>query len=253
MNHLKIENIQPEITILELNRPDSRNALTIEMLNEIQHAVHQISGEQRARVLMIKGAGPVFCAGLDLKEAQSTGKAHELANSMADALKSLYFCPLVTIAVAHGAAIAGGAGLLSACDLVIAAEGTKIGYPETRRGLVAAMVLALLKRQIGDRATRELTLTGELIHAQKALSIGLITRVAFAEQLWPQALEMAQSVLKGAPNATRLTKTLISDLDPVRLDHDVDRALAFHMQARASDEATEGIKAFSEKREPSWK
>lgn len=251
-NLVNVTKHQDGITVLELNRPDARNALNVALLHDLQEGIHIASKQPGQRVLIIKAAGSVFSAGIDLKEAANENQAHQLAHSIADALKAVYFCPMVTIAAVQGDAIAGGAGILSACDLVIAAEGAKIGYPETRRGLVAAIVMTLLKRQIGDRFVRELLLTGELISAERAQDIGLINHVAPPSQLMGQAIVLAQSVLKGAPMATRLTKTLLEELDPVRLENDVDRALAFHMQARASDEAAEGILAFAEKREPVW-
>src|SRR5581483_5685167 len=113
------------------------------------------------RVLILRGTGAAFCAGLDLKEASDHAKAHATAELVANTLIALSETRLVTIAAVHGAAVAGGAGIMSACDFVVAARGTKIGYPEVRRGLVAGLVMTFLRRQTGERNMRELLLGAE--------------------------------------------------------------------------------------------
>src|SRR6266699_656164 len=142
-----IEKQSPQVTVLTLNRPERRNSLTIELLNELIAAVKVASDQPSERVLILRGAGAAFCTGLDLKEAADQKKAHATAEMVAKALITLAETRLVTIAAVHGAAVAGGAGIMSACDFVIAAEKTKIGYPEVRRGLVAGLVITFLRRQ----------------------------------------------------------------------------------------------------------
>src|SRR5256884_1795661 len=119
---------------------------------------------------------------------------------VANTLVAISQTRLVTIAAVHGAAVAGGAGIMSACDFVVAAQKTKIGYPEVRRGLVAGLVMTFLRRQIGERNTRELVLGGELIEAERAREIGLVNRVVAPDQLMAEAQKFADSVLQGAPN-----------------------------------------------------
>src|SRR5439155_501521 len=133
------------------------------------------------------------------------------AEMVAKALLALSQTPLVTIAAVHGAAVAGGAGLMSACDFVVAAEGTKIGYPEVRRGLVAGLVMTFLRRQIGERNMSELLLGSELISAERAKEIGLVNRVVSQENLMSEAQRFADSVLQGAPGALTQTKRLIEE------------------------------------------
>src|SRR5205807_10565833 len=116
------------------------------------------------------------------------------------------------IAAVHGAAVAGGAGIMSACDFIVAAEKTKIGYPEVRRGLVAGLVMTFLRRQVGERSTRELVLGGELIDAERAREIGLVNRVVARDELMNEAHKFADSILQGAPNAIAQTKRLIEEL-----------------------------------------
>src|SRR4029453_4256689 len=152
-------------------------------------------------VLILRGAGAAFCTGLDLKEAANTTKAHATAEMVANTLVAISQTRLVTIAAVHGAAVAGGAGIMSACDFVFAAEGTKIGYPEVGRGLVAGLVMTFLRRQIGERNMRELLLGSELIKAEYAKEIGLVNRVVAQDDLMSEAQKFADSVLQGAPHA----------------------------------------------------
>ena len=247
-----IEKKSPQITVVTLNRSERRNSLTIELLNELIAAIRVASDEPRERVLILRGAGAAFCTGLDLKEAADLKKAQMTAELVAKTLITLAETRLVTIAAVHGAAVAGGAGVMSACDFVVAAEKTKIGYPEVRRGLVAGLVMIFLRRQVGERNMRELVLGGELIDAERAREIGLVNRVVAPDQLLYEAQRFADSVLQGAPNALAQTKRLIEELWSTSVKEDVDLALKHHMQARESAEAREGIAAFNEKRPPNW-
>jgi len=247
-----IEKQSPQITVVTLNRPERRNSLTIELLNELVASIKVASDQADERVLILRGAGAAFCTGLDLKEAADRKKAHMTAELVAKALTTLAETRLVTIAAVHGAAVAGGAGIMSACDFVVAAEKTKIGYPEVRRGLVAGLVMTFLRRQAGERNMRELVLGGELIDAERAREIGLVNRVVAPDQLMIQAQKFADSVLQGAPNAIVQTKRLIEELWSTSVKEDVDLALKHHMRARESAEAREGIAAFNERRKPNW-
>ena len=247
-----IEKQTPQITVLTLNRPERRNALTIELLGELIAAIKIASDEAQARVLILRGAGAAFCTGLDLKEAADPAKAHATAEMVARTLIAISQTRLITIAAVHGAAVAGGAGIMSACDFVVAAEGTRIGYPEVRRGLVAGLVMTFLRRQVGERNMRELLLGSELIKAERAKEIGLVNRVVAQDDLMSEAQEFADSVLQGAPDALAQTKRLIEELWWRSVKEDVELALKYHMQARESSEAHEGIAAFNEKRLPNW-
>jgi methylglutaconyl-CoA hydratase len=247
-----IEKQTPQVTVLTLNRPKRRNALTTELLGELVAAIKIASDEPQERVLILRGAGAAFCTGLDLKEAADPAKAHATAEMVARTLIAISQTRLITIAAVHGAAVAGGAGIMSACDFVVAAEGTRIGYPEVRRGLVAGLVMTFLRRQVGERNMRELLLGSELIKAKRAKEIGLVNRVVAQDDLMSEAQKFADSILQGAPDALTQTKQLIEELWWRSVKEDVDLALRYHMQARESDEAREGIAAFNEKRSPIW-
>src|SRR3954447_19643269 len=247
-----IEKESPQINVVTLNRPERRNALTIELLTELCAAINVASEQPEQRVLILRGAGAAFCTGLDLKEAADTTKAHATAEMVANTLIAISQTRLVTIAAIHGAAVAGGAGIMSACDFVVAAERTKIGYPEVRRGLVAGLVMTFLRRQVSERNLRELLFGGELIDAVRAKEIGLVNRVVANDDLMTEAQKFAQSVLQGAPGALAQTKRLIEELWYSSVKDDVELALRYHMQARESKEARKGIAAFNEKRKPKW-
>jgi methylglutaconyl-CoA hydratase len=247
-----IEKQTPQIAVLTLNRPERRNALSIQLLTELAAAIKMASDEPQERILILRGAGLAFCTGLDLKEAADQTNAHATADMVAKTLIALSQTRLITIAAVHGAAVAGGAGIMSACDYVVAAEKTKIGYPEVRRGLVAGLVMSFLRRQVRERDIRELLLGSELIDARRALEMGLVNRVVPADDLMNEAQIFANSVLQGAPNAVMQTKRLIEELWSSSVQEDVELMLKHHMQARESTEAREGIAAFNEKRKPNW-
>jgi methylglutaconyl-CoA hydratase len=247
-----IEKQTPQITVVTLNRPERRNALTLELLTQLYAAIKVTSEQPDGRIIILRGAGAAFCTGLDLKEAADQTKAHATAEMVANTLVAISQTHLITIAAVHGAAVAGGAGIMSACDFVVAAERTKIGYPEVRRGLVAGLVMTFVRRQAGERNMRELLLGSELIDAERAKEIGLVNRVVAKDDLMSEALKFAGSVLQGAPGALAHTKRLVDELWWRSVKQDVELALKYHMQARDSTDAREGIAAFNEKRKPKW-
>ena len=140
-------------------------------MSELADALDKTSADPQKRVLILRGAGKAFCAGLDLQETTVVEKAHRSAEMVAKTLLAISQTRLITIAQMHGAAVAGGAGLMSACDFVVAAKRTKIGYPETKRGLVAGLVMTFLRRQLRERDIRELLFTGDLISASAPVKL----------------------------------------------------------------------------------
>lgn len=252
MSTVLIEEKSPHISVLTLNRPERRNALTLELLTELCAAIKAAEADEQRRILILRGAGKAFCAGLDLQETLVTEDAHRSAGMVARTLRAVAETRLITIAQIHGAAVAGGAGIMSACDFVVAASRTKIGYPEGKRGLVAGLVMTFLRRQLRERDIRELLLTGELITAERAKEMGLVNRVVAADELEPETTKIANAILQNAPQALVQTKRLIAELWSSSVRDDVEKAVRYHTQARESDEAKEGIAAFLEKRPPRW-
>jgi methylglutaconyl-CoA hydratase len=241
------------LTTLTLNRPDKRNALNVELLDALAAAIAAAEADATQRILILRGAGKVFCSGLDLAEATEPQRAHASAERIGAALRALATTRLMTIAVVQGAAIAGGAGLMSACDFAVATRDAKFGYPEIRRGLVPALIMTFLRRQLRERDARELLLLGKLFDAAHAHAIGLINRVVADEAALETEVRMiVSSLLQGAPTALAETKKLLADLWPSPITRDLDAAHDFHVSARNSTEAQEGIAAFLEKRAPRW-
>jgi methylglutaconyl-CoA hydratase len=241
------------VTTVTLNRPDKRNALNVELLEQLCAAIAAAESDPAQRILILRGAGTVFSSGLDLAEAAQPGRAEASAELVGRALFAVSTSRLISIAAVHGAAIAGGAGLMSACDFVVAVGDTKFGYPELRRGLVPALIMTFLRRQLRERDARELLLLGKLFDAEKALAIGLVNRVvANSTALDTEVSTIVSSLLQGAPQALAETKKILTELWPVSLADDLKHAHEFHLSARKSAEAKEGIAAFNEKRAPNW-
>src|SRR3954452_8307111 len=216
-----VEKQSAHTTVITLNRPERRNSLTIELMTELTNAVEDADRDPTQRILILRGAGKAFCTGLDLAEVSQSEKAHESAGLVARMLLAISQTRLVTIAAVHGAAVAGGAGIMSACDFVVAAERTKIGYPEVRRGLVAGLVMTFLRRQLRERDARELLLGGELFDAERAKEIGLVNRVVAKDHLDAEADKIIASVSQGAPQALANTKQLLEDLWSTTVAQDI--------------------------------
>lgn len=237
---------------LVLRRADQRNALSLALLEELCTAVESLAADGVTRVVLLRGEGPVFSAGLDLHEAAEESLMERSAASVERTLQLLRETPLVTIAVVQGGAFAGGAGLMAACDIVVAAEDARIGFPEARRGLLPALIGDLLRTRIREGDLRALFLTGEPIDARRAREIGLVQHVVPASQLLEEALRVARSVLAGGPETIRATKRLLADLFPAG-GAAASRSMGeWHLEARRSAEAREGLRAFLEKRPPRW-
>ncbi len=247
-----VEGVRDGITVVSLNRPGKRNALSSELVEALCRTVAEIETDRSQRVLILKGEGPVFCSGMDLHEAAEPGSTERLSLGVEHLLRAIRGSSLISIASVHGAALAGGAGLMSACDFVVAAEDAKIGYPEVHRGLVPALVMTFLVRQVGDRNARELVLLGEMIGAAQALAVGLVNCVVPSAECMESALALADKILRGAPMAVARTKQALEALAGSDLDEDLARARSHHLVARSSAEAREGLAAFLEKRPPRW-
>ncbi len=243
---------------LVLNRPEKRNALSAQMVEELSKGLDRLVSEPSIRVVMLRGNGPAFCAGADLSAIQAMQTAdfdENLADSrrLANLFLSIAECPKPTIAVVRGPALAGGAGLASACDFVLAGADATIGYPEVKIGFVAAIVMCLLVRQVGERKARYLLLSGKALVAREALELGLVTAVHPPEALDQAALELARSLVKNSPQAMSITKRLLERVWHMPLSDAIDLAAQTNADARGTPDCREGIAAFLERRKPVWK
>jgi methylglutaconyl-CoA hydratase len=244
------------VAVVTLNRPRERNALSRALVARLRDTIDEVAVESGIRAVVLTGAGPAFCSGMDLKEAvqmeASPDSEHEtiaVLQEFADLIQALHVCRKPTIAAVNGDAIAGGAGLMSACDLAVAIETARVGYPEVRRGLIPAIVVHHLSRQVGDRRTRQLLLTGELISAQEARDWGLIN-VITPHEVVERALAIARQFVDCGPSALATTKHLIDEA--TGRPQNLRGAAAVSAAARVGAEAREGMRAFVEKRPPIW-
>jgi methylglutaconyl-CoA hydratase len=249
--------VRPPVAVLTLNRPDRRNALSRPLIAALSDAFGRAVDDPAVRCVVLTGAGPAFCAGMDLAELQeSLTPQGEESPVWQDALRlaglydRIYTSPKPTVAAVNGAAVAGGAGLVSVCDLAVAAPEAKFGYPEVRRGLVAAMVMPHLLRHVGERTARYLLLTGELIGAEEALRAGLLNAVAPAGQLMGTALGWARSLAEGGPNALASTKDLLRLFS--RQAVGLEEAAKASAAPRLTEECRRGLEAFFAKRPAPW-
>lgn len=247
-----IEKREQGVVVLSLNRPDKRNAMSVALMEELCNHLDQLSDDEETRVVVIRGEGPLFCAGLDLKEAADTSIATRSAELVATTFEKICFAPFVTVAAVHGGVYAGGAGIMASCDFVVAGEEVIIGFPEVRRGLVPALVTALLSQKLSAAVMKELMILGEPLGIKRAQNVGLVQFVTSAENLSRKVEDVVEKILLGAPGAIGTTKKLLSEFSNTDLKQRFRIALDSHQEARVSEEALEGMAAFREKRIPKW-
>lgn len=247
-----IQMLKPGLALATLNRPERRNALSIDLLDALCNRVEQLAEEKSTRVLILRGAGPIFCSGLDLSEASNPELAQYSAKGIARVLTLMRETRLVTIAAAQGGAYAGGAGLLASCDIAIGTSDLKVGFPEAQRGLLPALICAVLSHKIREGDLRELFLVGNTIDALRSQQIGLLQRVVDTNELLEEAIKIALGVLAGGPDTIEGTKALLNQAYVPNDSISIQRMLDAHLGARHSAEAQEGLTAFIEKRRPSW-
>jgi methylglutaconyl-CoA hydratase len=255
MSELVRYEIHAPAVVLTIQRAEKRNALSQALIAALTDAFRRAANDSAARCVILTGDGPAFCAGMDLDELRSTLTA-DADTIWADAMRLaelfdlIYSLPKPTIAAVNGAAVAGGAGLLTVCDLALAVPTAKFGYPEVRRGLVAAMVLPHLLRHVGERCARYLLLTGELIDAAEAKRYGLLNEVVPAEMLLPTALAWAKACAEGGPSALAVTKDLLKQFSKQTLS--VQEAAHASAAPRLGAECHAGLAAFFDKKPVPW-
>jgi methylglutaconyl-CoA hydratase len=245
------------IATLTLNRPDKRNAISFELIDDLLHALQEVE-KSDALVLILTGAGKAFCSGMDLENlkvllGRSPGQNLEDSQTMVRLFRSLYEFPKVTIAAVNGAAIAGGTGLALLCDFTLAVPEAKFGYTEVRIGFVPAIVSTFLLRQVGEKQARDLLLTGRIFEADEAARMGLINEIVAPEKLLARARELARLLMENSPASLRATKKLLNDHARAGLDAQIDAAVRENATIRNTADFREGIASFLEKRKPVWK
>ncbi len=244
------------VATLTLNRPDRRNAISHELVEELHHALHEVQNSDSV-VLILTGAGTAFCSGMDLdllREVTRLTVEENLADSgrMAHMFRTLYDFPKVTIAAVNGPALAGGCGLATLCDFTLASSEAKFGYTEVRIGFVPAIVSTFLLRQVGEKQARDLLLTGRIIAADEALRLGMVNEVLAPENLIPRARELAATLAANSPASLLSTKRLLRMYSHAELDQQIAAAVDENARLRTTHDFREGVTAFLEKRKPNW-
>jgi len=254
--HLKLSR-EGVVAQLRLSRPDVRNAFDDTVLEELTRAAGELGEDDSVRAVVLSGEGKVFCAGADInwmRRMVDYTPEENLADSrrLAAMLRALDRIPRPLVCRVHGVALGGGVGLLSVCDLVVAADDAVFGLSEVRLGIQPAVISPFVLRRLSQGVGRALFLTGERFGAERALRIGLVDRVVPPEALDDEVRDVVGELLKGGPKAQGRIKALIPEVygrTPEDVEEITTRANA---ETRASDEGQEGLRAFLEKRRAGW-
>jgi len=250
---------QHGVAWLTLNRPDKRNALTRTLLAEMLIDVRKLAANPDVRVIVLNGSGSVFCAGMDLAEMQEVAESPDAetfwqqdAQLFCDLLTAIFTTPKPVIAVLQGPALAGGVGLVLACDLVLAAETAYFSLPEPRRGIVPSIVTPLLTYRMAAGGASSMLISGERIMAARAREWGLCHDVVPADELGTRTDELIAALLTGSPQALAETKRQLIHSAGNDVVGRLEAAVEASAAARKTTDAREGLAAFLEKRPPSW-
>lgn len=260
MSDLVLREDEGAVATLTLNDPARLNALSTGMLAALQAELDRLAGERRIRVVILRGAGRAFCAGHDLREMTVARQAEDGGRAAFDALfarcaammTTLPRLPQPVIAEVHGVAVAAGCQLVAACDLAVAAEGTRFGVNGVNIGLFCSTPMVALTRNLGRKAAFELLTTGELIEAEEARRLGLVNRVSPPERLAAATRELAGTLAGKLGPVVAIGKRAFYDQAEMRLDDAYAHAGAVMTQNMLREDTEAGIAAFLDKRPPSW-
>lgn len=240
------------VALITLDRPKARNALNKALLAELNLALRDATEDDAVRAIVLTGNGPAFCAGADLKEALATPEGpegfwmqYERSNQSLDLHRALPKLPKPVIAAVNGFALGGGCGVAMSCDLVIASDRARFGYPEVARDLVAAMVMVSLSRIVGRRQALDLLLSGRELSAEDALALGMINRVVPHDELVERSLDYAAELARNGATALRMTKALYYDVAELDYDRALDYARDFNQMLRQAKGNAQRAGAFA--------
>lgn len=238
--------------IITLNRPDKRNALNDQIISDLGRAIAEANSDDQVRVVVLRGAGKDFCAGADLSQVEKSVQASiieniEGASQMADLFIALRRMKKTVIAAVHGRALAGGAGLASACDLVIAARSARFCYTETKIGFVPAIVMSIARRNLGEKRAFEILATAKTFSAEEAAQIGFINRVCEDSDFETEVEKFAAEVAALSPSALMLTKYLLYQIDSMSFEQAVRAGVDVNVIARLTPDCQNAIRQFLSK------
>ena len=245
-----------ELATLTLSRPEKRNAISQEMVEELPAALDSLE-QSTARVVILTGEGKAFCSGMDLdslrKLAQQSPEQnlHE-SRRVAHMFRRLWSYPKPLIAAVNGAALAGGCGIATLCDFTLASSDATFGFTEVRIGFVPALISLFVARQVGEKVARDLFLTGRVFSAEEAHTLGLVLRVVPPERLLESARELAGELLEHSSGSLEATKRLLVRPAEEEIDRQIENAIAESVAIRSTPDFREGLAAFLEKRKPRW-
>ncbi len=244
------------LSIITFNRPDKRNAISTQMIAELQTALDAIE-KTHTRVVILTATGKAFCAGIDLEllqaiARQTAAENQEDSRRIAKMFRKIWSYSRPIIAAVNGHALAGGCGIATLCDFTLAVPEAKFGYTEVKIGFLPAIVSVFLTRQVGEKRARDLLLTGRLIEAAEAKEMGLVNEIVPAEKLMDRAHELAETILGASPSSITRAKHLLVSAAAASVDHDLERAVLESARVRCTPDFKEGIAAFLEKRKPIW-
>jgi methylglutaconyl-CoA hydratase len=237
------------VAALTLNRPEKRNALTAALRLALHEALDRTALDDSVRVVSLAGAGKDFCAGADLEELErvaQAGREDSLrdARSLGGLFRKMRTHPRPIVALVHGRALAGGCGLATACDLVLARDDAELGYPEIHLGFVPALVMTMLRRKLGEGRAFEMVALGRRYAAGEARELGLVNAVFSAADFEAEADRWVRELASRPPGALRLSKKLLYELDELDFEQGLERAAEVNAEARMSEECREGVRRF---------
>jgi methylglutaconyl-CoA hydratase len=252
MSEPVLTSLDQGVFTLTLNRPDKRNALDTATIDALAQALARADVERQIRVVAIRGAGKDFCAGADLAELLASADRPAAENERSALALGEIFLVLrrlskPTVAVAHGRALAGGAGLATACDIVIASASSRFGYPEIERGFVPAMVMSMLRRSVGEKRAFELVATGRQVDADEALAMGLVSRVVPDATFDAETAALLSRLAARSPTAFALTKQLFTELDQRTFDDGILLGARVNALSRTGPDFRRAIAEFLER------
>ncbi len=245
-----LTSVSDGIGTITMNRGEKRNALSTELIAALHGAVDQMRDDPSVKVVLLRGNGPAFCAGADLAYLQRISELSPLENiddstSLKNMFQAIVDCPKPVVAVVHGPAIAGGCGLATVCDVVVAARSSSVfGYSEVRIGFVPAIVLVYLVRKIGDTRARRLLLTAENIGAEEAHRLGMVSYVVDDEALEEETMRIAGKLVRNSASAMGMTKSMLNAVHGMSLDAGLHYATVMNAMARQTEDFRAGIASF---------
>lgn len=250
-----VTTIEKGVARVVMSRPEKHNAFDPALIDDLRRTFLDLSDDAAVRVVVLSGQGRSFSAGADLDWMKSQGEADFEENlrssgEMGQLFEAIDQCPKPVVAAVHGPALGGGAGLVCSADIAIAGPRALFGFTEVRLGLVAAVISPFVLRRLGYSAAREKLLTGERFGPEEAYRIGLVHQVA--EDIERAVDHTVQSLLQGSPQAQAASKRLLATVWELPVEEQLKASAQFIAQARASEEGREGLRAFFEKRAPSW-